>query len=317
MAFALTCTCGARLEIDDKFAGQAVACPDCQKPLHMSASEQTGRRTSGLALVSIILALVGAFTIVGTVAAVLFGAMALRQIGRHSDRLAGRGYAIAGIVLGVIMTAGTVFALSSVELFGLTAMIGDGGWADKLDYDGPLEVVREQEGFAIKRPSSHWGVYKPPWTRAGGDLNQSAWDDLLLMQPADDAVVLCFAVRVGPDYGIDQCREKFERDFPSMEKVGLFKKTGKNVLRNMPTTKSSTKQPWKQGDTDLVEMQIDKRAGKEDKSFLVRILKARGDDRMFVVIGGSRRNRFPRLEGSIRQAIDSFRLLSRDNRIDW
>src|SRR5579859_5391625 len=38
MAISLTCSCGARLEIDDKFAGQAIPCPDCQQPLNTAAA---------------------------------------------------------------------------------------------------------------------------------------------------------------------------------------------------------------------------------------------------------------------------------------
>ena len=33
MAVSLKCGCGARLEIDDKFAGKVIPCPDCQRPL--------------------------------------------------------------------------------------------------------------------------------------------------------------------------------------------------------------------------------------------------------------------------------------------
>src|SRR5205807_86574 len=161
MTHSLTCTCGARLEIDDKFAGQPINCPDCQRALQApAAKEATGRRTSGLALASILLALIGAFTVVGTLAAVVLGVLALLQIAGKPDRLAGKGYALAGILLGVLLTAGTLFAVTSLELFGLTAMMSDAYWAGKLDFGGPMEIVREREGYAIKRPSDKWGVYK-------------------------------------------------------------------------------------------------------------------------------------------------------------
>jgi len=317
MPLAMTCACGARLEIDDKFAGQAITCPDCHRPLSFKQSDLSGRRTSGLAIASILLALVGAFTIVGTVAAVLIAAVALVQIGNNPGRLAGKGYAVAGLVIGVIMTAGTVFALSSVELFGLTTMMSEAAWAGKLDYGGPLEVMRDQEGFAIKRPSKHWGLYQPPLFRGGGDLNQSAWDDLLLVLPAEDAVVLCFAMRMSPEDSIAKCRERFEREFKDMAKFGLFQKTGKGIWRGATINTKETRWPPPQGNVEMVELQVDKRAGNEDKSFLVHILKARGDDRMYVVIGGVRRNRYQRLESQLREALDSFRLLPRNGRPDW
>jgi hypothetical protein len=199
----------------------------------------------------------------------------------------------------------------------LTALIAEAAWSDKLDYDGPLEVVRSQEGFAIKRPSKQWAVYKPVLGKAGGDLNQSAWDDLLLVLPSDEAIVLCFAERVNAEDGIARCRERFEREFRDMAKVGLFNKTGRGMIRGSPMFVRDTKWPPMEGNTEKVEMQIDKRAGTEDKSFLVRIVKVRGDDRMYVAIGGVRRSRYLRLEKEIREALDSFRLLPRNARPDW
>src|SRR5262249_42578922 len=161
MTLSLTCACGARLEIDDKFAGQPINCPDCQRALQVPAAPTAGggRRTSGLALASILLAPTGAFTIVGTLAAVVLGVVALVQIAGKPDRLAGRGYAFAGILLGVVLTAGTLFAVTSIELFGLTALMSDAFWAGKLDFNGPIEIVRDREGYAVKRPNDKWGVY--------------------------------------------------------------------------------------------------------------------------------------------------------------
>ena len=54
-------------------------------------------RTSGLAIASLVLALLG-FGLF----AVIFGAIALRQIGKSAGALTGRGLAIAGIVVGVV-----------------------------------------------------------------------------------------------------------------------------------------------------------------------------------------------------------------------
>jgi len=319
MPFALTCKCGAHLEIDDKFAGQTINCPDCQTPLQAPTSETAGQRTSGLALASMILALVGAFTIVGTIAAIFVGAVALLVISRSSGRIAGRGFAITGIVIGVLMTGGTVLALTRLELFGLVGILSEANWNGKLDTGGPLEVVREKEGFSIKRPSHYWGVYKTPRGNFGdNDLNQSAWEDLLLVLPADDATILCFAMPVNPGEGIDRCREKFERDFRDMDKVGLFTKSGNGLARgSRPTvTVLKTDRLPRKANIDAIELRIDKRQGTEEKAFLVRIVKQLGDDRMFVVIAGVRPARWSRLEGPFREALDSFRLLAANGRGD-
>src|SRR5262245_34612351 len=120
MALSLSCPCGARFEVEETFAGQAVACPDCQRSLRAPAPGRVVRRTSGLAIASVALALMGAFTVVGTVVAVLLGLAALVAIARRRDRLAGAGFAVLGIVLGVAFTGLTLFAFSTQELFGVT-----------------------------------------------------------------------------------------------------------------------------------------------------------------------------------------------------
>src|SRR5262249_51230227 len=80
------CDCGARFEVEDDLAAREVSCPECQARLTVPARASAPPRTSLLALASAILALVGAFTVLGTVAAVVLGGLALAEIGR-----AGRG----------------------------------------------------------------------------------------------------------------------------------------------------------------------------------------------------------------------------------
>src|SRR5437588_796814 len=123
MTLAIDCTCGAHLEIDGKFAGQTIQCPDCQQPLQVPASAGESVRTSGFALGSFILALVGAFTVIGTVIAIILGVLGLRAIAKNPARLSGNGYALAGIVLGVLFTALGLFVYARVEVFGLDRLL--------------------------------------------------------------------------------------------------------------------------------------------------------------------------------------------------
>src|SRR5260221_13020215 len=123
MSLSLTCDCGARFEVEDTLAGQTVACPDCQEPIKAPAAQRPPLRTSALALASVICALVGAFTIVGTIAAVILGVVAVVTITRHRDRLAGLGFAAFGIVAGVLFTGLTIFAFSNKGVLGM------GNWA--------------------------------------------------------------------------------------------------------------------------------------------------------------------------------------------
>src|SRR4051794_22513638 len=108
MTISLTCACGVRLEIDDTFAGKTINCPDCQRSITAPRPEPEGLRTSGLALGSLTLALVGAFTVLGTLLAVVLGFLGLQGIRRAPERVTGRGFALAGIGLGIAFTAVTI-----------------------------------------------------------------------------------------------------------------------------------------------------------------------------------------------------------------
>ena len=101
MTISLTCACGVRLEIDESFAGQTINCPDCQRAIVAPKPEPEGLRTSGFALGSLTLGLVGAFTVIGTLLAVVLGLLGLQSIRRAPERVTGRGFALAGIGLGV------------------------------------------------------------------------------------------------------------------------------------------------------------------------------------------------------------------------
>ena len=156
MALSLTCDCGARFEVEDTLAGQTVACPECQEPIKAPAAQRPPLRTSALALASCVCALVGAFTVVGTIAAVVLGVVAVVSILRHRDRLAGLAFASFGIVAGVLFTGLTVLAFSKVEAFGMGNWARAQALAPIVDDTGPMEVTRA--GYAITRPSETWGV---------------------------------------------------------------------------------------------------------------------------------------------------------------
>src|SRR5437867_2093555 len=105
MPISVTCQCGARLEIDEKFLGKEIPCPDCQRPLPTKAPPTpppldlpSHRRKSGLAVMSLALAL--ALPVVGAIAAIITGVLALRQIAKQPNKLEGVTFARAGIIVG-------------------------------------------------------------------------------------------------------------------------------------------------------------------------------------------------------------------------
>jgi len=202
MALSLSCCCGSAFEVEDTFAGQAIACPDCGVALKVPPLRPPQLRTSGYAVASVVLALVGAFTVIGTAVAAAFGVVALVSIARHRDRVSGAGYAVLGIVLGSGLTALTGFAFSRGEVFD---RIREQVAAKQVETDGPMEIVRRQDGYSITRPSRAWGVAVPEFAR---ELNFG--DNLLLINRAKNAFMAVEHQDVGRET-LDQFRERFLR----------------------------------------------------------------------------------------------------------
>jgi hypothetical protein len=61
-------------------------------------------RNSGLAVASLVLGIVGVFINPLSILAIIFGAIAMSQTGRNPN-LKGRGMAVAGLVLGIVVAA--------------------------------------------------------------------------------------------------------------------------------------------------------------------------------------------------------------------
>jgi hypothetical protein len=157
MPIALTCDCGARFDLDESLAGQKVNCPECSQPLEVRPGGAVSPpRTSLLALASIVLALFGAFTVVGTTAAIVVGIAALAQIQRRRDRLTGAGLALTGILAGLAFTALTVALLAS-DLVGVDGWVRARTMAGQVDTSGALEVLTRDGNVLIRRPSTEWG----------------------------------------------------------------------------------------------------------------------------------------------------------------
>jgi hypothetical protein len=313
MTLSLTCACGVHLEVDETFAGQTITCPDCQRPLHVPAPDQAPLRTSGLAIASLVLALVGAFTLLGTLLAILFGSVALAQIKRQRDRLAGKGFAVAGIVLGVALTGLSLFAYSPVELFGVDSLLRESQWAGKLDYDGPLEVVRASDGYAITRPSKEWGVRKANRSAEAFTPLDALPHGLLLVNVREGGYITCVPLAVAEHASLEECRKRAEDEFARLDLTG----GGRRVFglpSDMKVVATHTLEPV--GETERAEMTVVERTRGQEKTFVVRVVRKKQDTTMYVVAGGGRTDRFARLEVEVRQALDSFRLIDRD-RPNW
>src|SRR5262245_6029568 len=124
MAISLTCSCGARLEIDDKFAGKLIPCPDCNKPLSTVANESPREvPVSGLAISSVALALAGGATLIGSLGAIGLGYVAHQQITRAPNKIGGLKLARAGMILGGLATLLMLGVLLSSSAYGVDSLL--------------------------------------------------------------------------------------------------------------------------------------------------------------------------------------------------
>jgi hypothetical protein len=319
MALSLTCDCGARFEVEDTLAGQEVSCPECGQPLKAPALQASPVQTSALAIASAVLALAGAFTVVGTLAAVVLGALALVSIARHRDRLAGAGLAVFGIVAGCVLTPLMVLALTTSELFGLGGWLREKTMADQIDTSGPLEIVEAAQGFAITRPSEKWGqatghALDDP-VLAGLQKDR----DLLLVQPARNAFVDVRVVRNSKGLTVDSCQPEVLRELESVpdnpfqewdeEDVPQPRRPGRPGRASTAQVETSRDIPALDGAAGR-EMVVDIHRAGQAWRFLVRFYKKPGRP-LYITRAYTQKRNFRRVEGELRQALDSFRLLPR------
>ncbi len=187
MSIALTCECGARFELDESLAGQSVFCPECRQLLEPSGRALAAPRTSLFALASVVVALIGAFTLVGGVVAFVLGLIALVQIHRRRDRLNGAALAMAGLTAGLAFPALTAALLIRPDLVPIDAWVRARTLAGQVDAGGPLEVATRDGGLVVKRPSERWGRVHADRSDdpAVGDLQQKR--ELLLADVAQHA----------------------------------------------------------------------------------------------------------------------------------
>jgi hypothetical protein len=300
MALSLSCSCGAAFEVEDTFAGQTIACPDCAAALKVPPLRPPRLLTSGFALASVVLALVGAFTVVGTALAAVLGAVALVSIARHRDRVSGAGYAVLGIVLGTGLTALTGLAFSRGEIFDRLRERSTTGEVDK---SGPMEVARVREGYTITRPSREWGVASPEYARK---LN--AGDDLLLVNPAKLAFLEVARDETRFGETLDQYRERyldgFRHDLPAggpkdLDDLGHFSEFKLRDTRRLPPRDGA----------DVSEVLFDVKHTGQNLSYRVRFVKPRDGTRVYVIAVWTHKRRLEQIEPEVRQALDSFRLL--------
>jgi hypothetical protein len=326
MALSLICACGARFEVEDTLAGQDVSCPECQQSITAPTLRQPTLRSSDLALASAVLALVGAFTVVGTVAAVVLGAIGLVRIRRNRDRLGGAGFAVFGIAAGTIFTVLTLLAFSSNELFGLGARLRRNMLGDRVNTSGDLTHKDDVAGFSITRPSRDWGestveklddAFVTVLQGEGQNLRKR---ELLLVQTARTVYA---DVRVEDRFGANV--DEFLKDEVTLLEPatnqpeaddgrpfrGRRPEQG-NGLRLTNMNKAGSMKPLDAGDgVDAREKEVTFQIGTQKWKMLIRAYY--NGKRLFIVRAygrsGDRGGDFQRGESDVRKLLDSFTIL--------
>ncbi len=300
MALFVSCDCGARFEVADTFASQSVSCPECPRSVKVPAVDRVPLRTSGYAVASIVLALVGMFTVVFTAVAMALGVIALVSIRRHRNQVTGAGYAVCGIVLGFVFTSLTLFALSRDEIF---ERVREQLAAGQYDYTGPLEIIRERDGFAITRPSPRWGVARDQ------PLEEGFFDDgLILANVAKDTFVQVTVEEAEPNESLEKCRDDVVASFRDTPRQLVLNKKQLPLRTTGFKVRESRRLP-SAGQLEIAEVLLDLRLSGQPMTYLIRVCKPHGSARAYVVSGWTHQHRFPEVEDEIRQALDSFHLL--------
>jgi hypothetical protein len=307
MSISVTCSCGARLEIDEKFLGKDIPCPDCARLLPTKTAAAPPpldlpdhRRVSGLAVLSLTLAIVGAFTIVGTLAAIAVGMIALRRIARQPDKLDGAEYARAGIIAGGILTLVTLTALVAPTVFGIDQFLREMTTARKVTY--PPGTTIETADAEITRPSSQWARFE----RAAAPSQDVLENHFILYSTRDDAYIACQFASLEGGEKFDAIEKKvLEQIFKSelFDRIGRLGGKGWNGEATV-----SERKPGAAKNTQ--EITADLRIAGINRRLLIQFTGPQGAGelpRSIVLIACARANRFSGLEDDFRKAFASFK----------
>jgi hypothetical protein len=300
MAVTLKCSCGADFEVEDTFAGQSVGCPDCNATLHVPLVRPTPTRTSHLAIASVVIALLGAFTLVGSVLATIFGVAGLVSIARNRNTLTGASYAVAGIVMGILFTLVTGFAFSSGQLFD---GVRDLTISSRIDRSGPLEVVRPKDGFAIRRPSREWGVASDELMR------EVSPEGLLVLVEPRKAGYVEVTKHDADGQSLERFRDLFLEGFKDNAPLAPRKNLDDLARPQNFKLQSSQRLPALADGSEVLEVQFTVKIMGQNLAYLVHLVRPKRGPFAYAVTAWTYRSRMSRDEQELRKALDSFRVL--------
>ena len=298
MAISLKCVCGAVLDIDDRFLGQKIPCPDCNRLLDTSPPLGPPRITSGWALAAFVLPLVGMLTLVGPVAGVLCGLLGLRQVSRDPT-VGGRNFARAGIALGGTFAVLSVLALSMGEFFNLDGMLRvfltprDLPVQSTEKYVFGTPPLTETVTFKLRLPTRGW-IKLPPKNIEDGV-------DLTLTNPWFDMQTVCFALDIHDD---EDARIKTIQRFLDTKLAKDLNRDAEPPQFPSPDQIKSVGESPDAGQRQLFEVNLV--LGRIPRVFLFRIWPEK--TRLNAVVVGCRKSRFAGEEETLHKLLDAAKL---------
>jgi hypothetical protein len=310
MPLSVTCQCGARLEIDEKFLGKDIPCPDCQRllptklPVAPTAVDLPNvRRVSGLATLSLSMALVGAFIPGVNLAAAVVGFLALRQVAANPRKLEGAGIARAGIITGSVAFVLTLFLLFLHPFFGIDTPLREMIFASHVDYPTTNEIQSPPSPvnvtIEIKRPvdSGPWGKYI-----SGSSQSVPNKDTLIIVSVPDDAQIVCIAENPDGFRGenADDRKKKVLERFYKSELVNLLGRLKGRALDHEGDIIEEKASP----DGNRQEILLDLRLAGIDRRFVIQYWEPEVGT-LNMLVAGTRKNRFDRLLPEFRKAFES------------
>lgn len=305
MPISLTCACGAKLEIDDAFAGKVIPCPDCQRPLTTVPAPppppvaRPDQRTSMLAIFSVVVALAGAYTLIGGLIAAGLGFVALGQIERSEGKLAGRRLALAGLAVGL----GFAALMGLLLVLRLPANVS--GFLRAVEWAGRLDYSRTSIDKLIPQTPRAWGKL----SIKASDADRR--DDLLLYNPFEDShfVMLKLVIddrNLRDDTGRRQAALRALED-SDLVRVLLGQPPGRDgdgLHRPKPPSFTEVKETDYKDTGGWTQFYFSIRLGSQERTLLVRYKML--DEKFCVLCGVTRDSDFARLRPELETMMKSF-----------
>jgi hypothetical protein len=291
--------------VDDTFAGQEVACPECQSPVKVPARASAPKRTSGYALASFVIALMGAFTPFTALALVL-GILGLVHVRRYPDRLTGGGFAVAGIVLSAIFGGLTLFKSGDASRFLRARRL-----AAFADTSGPLEIVEPREGFAITRPSDRWGKIDPRAVDEPIVLQFRRGKPINLMLVCPNEVAFLDLHTIDTPNSLFRVADEVVNDLaPTRRHVRPVDPDDEDLPRPRSAAKLRSKSLVTVGNgLENCTLEMDVPCHGRQWRFFTRLYRREGERKVFVVHAYAESGLWPKVEEQVRGALDTFRVL--------